>query len=332
MSPGKLTDSPSPSPARPEREKREREPATEPAVSPMPKKAAATRRVSNPVRRFVAEPAQQAPTVVTDASAVKPKPRRKSRAAGVGKAAVEPGPAATRTPKIRKVGGAAGKAGKKPGRVSRAGNAKAATLGGTVGWRSVGRADSFEARKTLGRVLVAEHGVTAFQAANLAAQWLAFVKATPPDEAKALFSSTGAAARVKPGVAPAPEAAPSTPTPTPAPTPAPIPISTPTPTPAPAPAPAPTPQQAWPAEVPFSTSPTIMALAPVTADPHAAHLLQMLLSQQQRGAQFNPYGFGGLGQPGPGGGQPLGFGGAPPALQQLQRQLQMARYAGSSLY
>ena len=328
MSPGKLTDSPSTSPARPEREKREREPATEPAVSPMPKKAAATRRVSNPVRRFVAEPAQQAPTVVTDASAVKPKPRRKSRAAGVGKAAVEPGPAATRTPKIRKVGGAAGKAGKKPGRVSRAGNAKAATLGGTVGWRSVGRADSFEARKTLGRVLVAEHGVTAFQAANLAAQWLAFVKATPPDEAMAVQQHR----RCRPSEARGGARAGAAPTPTPTPAPTPAPTPTPTPTPAPAPAPAPTPQQAWPAEVPFSTSPTIMALAPVTADPHAAHLLQMLLSQQQRGAQFNPCGFGGLGQPGPGGGQPLGFGGAPPALQQLQRQLQMARYAGSSLY
>ena len=75
MSPGTLPTSPS----RQKREKRGWEPVTKPAAEPLTEKAASGKRVSFPVRQFIAEPAQQAPTVVTDAPATKAKRARKAR-------------------------------------------------------------------------------------------------------------------------------------------------------------------------------------------------------------------------------------------------------------
>ena len=312
VSPGTWSASSTPEPS-PKREKRKREPAKEPAATPVTKIPAKkpSNREWKSISRFVAGPAQQTPTVGTDAppaKQTKPKVQRKSSKKRA-KTAVEP------PPPDEKAGGA-GKAAKKTGRV---GKAKAATTGDTV---ASARANSAEARKTLGKVLAASHGLGTFQAANLAAQWLAHAKVTSPEVAKALFSGAGdEKVALQPAPGETPEATPTTPA---------VPSIATLPGTAVAPASDPrTPQT-------DIMLPAIMPVVPAAAGPHTAHLLETLLAQQSGGQPFHPCGgFGGFGQSGLGVGQPLGLGGglggAPPALQRLQRQLQLARHPSNSL-
>ena len=310
-SPGAWSTSSTPEPS-PKREKREREPVKEPAATPVSKTSAKrpSGRKRKSVSRFVAEPAQQTPTVGNDAPPAKGKKagERKKR----GKAAEKPP-----LPPLRTAEGA----GKGANKTGRARKAKAATTGDPV---ASARADSDEARKTLGKVLAASHGISTFEAANLASQWLAYAKKTSPDKAKALFGGAGdekVAAPPAPGETPEPApGVPAVPS-----------IATPSAAVAPAIDPR-TPQT-------DIVLPAIVPGAAAAAGPHTAHLLEMLLARQSGGQPFHPCGgFGGFGQSGLGLGQPLGpglgglGGGPPPVLQQLQRQLQLARYSSNSMF